>query len=366
MRTVELHLGDHAGEHRLDLSGAVLHPTIRDGEVRRGETLFLVSDEGADLLRLRPTGPDAWGDPVAFPLADALDLPGDPGDEVDAEAVDVAGGCLWIAGSHSPKRRRVKEGTAPEDVADRLARTSSERSRRLLARIPLVDGPDGPVPAARGREVPGLGPPARLPAGRRGLLGALADDPHLGPFVGLPGKDNGLDVEGLAVVGPGAGGPTRVLLGLRGPVLRGWAVVLAVDVRPVATDDGPELALVGLTKHFLDLEGLGIRDLARDGDDLLLLAGPTMVLDGPARVLRLPGGATGELAPAVDRDGTEVVAELAVGRRCDRPEGLAVVGDGLLVVHDAPSADRIRGASVLADLLVGGDLARPGAPAPAP
>jgi len=135
------------------------------------------------------------------------------------------------------------------------------------------------------------------------------------------------------------------VLGLRGPVLRGWAVLLALDLHT----EVDELVLDGVTKHFLDLAGLGVRDLARDGDDLLVLAGPTMVLDGPARVLRLPGAAQ-ELAPAVARDGIEVVAELAVGDGCDRPEGLAVLDDGLLVLHDSPSAHRIDGTVVLADL----------------
>ena len=114
------------------------------------------------------------------------------------------------------KRKRVKPGTDPADVPARLARTSSEKSRRLLARLPLQDGPDGPRPA------PGAG--ARLPSGKRGLWGALADDEHLGPFLGIPGKDNGFDVEGVAVLGE------RVVLGLRGPVLRGWAVLLGLAV----------------------------------------------------------------------------------------------------------------------------------------
>ena len=98
-----------------------------------------------------------------MPLGEAVDLPGKPGEEVDAEGLDVVDGCLWVVGSHSPKRKRVKPGTDPADVPARLARTSSEKSRRLLARLPLQDGPDGPRPA------PGAG--ARLPSGKRGLLG---------------------------------------------------------------------------------------------------------------------------------------------------------------------------------------------------
>ena len=318
---VRLHLGAHAPTAGLDLSGVVA----------TGDTLFVAPDEGASLLALRRDG-EGWGSPEEVPLAAAVDLPGAADDEVDAEGLDLVDGCLWVVGSHSAKRKRVKPGTPPGEVGARLARTSAEKSRRLLARLPLRDGPDGPRPA------PGAG--ARLPSGRRGLFGALADDEHLAPFLGIPGKDNGFDVEGLAVT------PDRVVLGLRGPVLRGWAVLLGLAVHV----EGPELVLDGVTKHFVDLDGLGVRDLARAGDDLLVLAGPTMVLDGPARILRLRGLAAGPLPPAVARDEVEVEAELTVGVGCDRPEGLAVLPEGLLVLHDTPAAHRLDDETLTGDL----------------
>jgi hypothetical protein len=324
--TVRLDLGPHAPGAGVDLSGVA---AVEDA-------LLLAPDEGASLLRLHRTG-DGWGNPVELPLGDAVELPGEAGDEVDAEGLAVVDGVLWVVGSHSAKRKRVKEGTAPGDVGARLARVSSEKSRRVLARVPLRDDL---TPARRGEEVEGRGVAARLPAGSRGLMGALADDVHLGPFLGIPGKDNGFDVEGIAVLDDGG-----VVLGLRGPVLRGWAILLGLDLHI----EGGELVLDGVTKHFLDLAGLGVRDLARDGDDLLVLAGPTMVLDGPARVLRLPGAAHG-LAPAVARDGIDVVAELTVGDGCDRPEGLAVLDEDLLVLHDSPATHRLDGNVVLADL----------------
>ncbi|WP_433025168.1 DUF3616 domain-containing protein [Actinomycetospora sp. CA-053990] len=323
--TVPLHLGTHAPTAGVDLSGVAA----------AGDTLFVAPDEGSSLLALRRDG-QGWGSPEEVPLGEAVDLPGKPGEEVDAEGLDVVDGCLWVVGSHSPRRKRVKPGTNPADVPARLARTSAEKSRRLLARLPLQDGPDGPRPA------PGAG--ARLPSGRRGLWGALADDEHLGPFLGIPGKDNGFDVEGIAVLGK------RVVLGLRGPVLRGWAVLLGLVVHVEGGVDGTELVLDGIDKVFLDLDGLGVRDLARAGDDLLVLAGPTMVLDGPARVLRVPGAAAAPLPPAIPREEIETVAELTVGVGCDRPEGLAVLPEGLLVLHDTPAAHRLDDETLLGDL----------------
>ena len=73
-------------------------------------------------------------------------------------------------------------------------------------------------------------------------LSAVAEDEggksdrHLSPWLALPGKDNGFDIEGVAVSGE------RVFLGLRGPVLRGWAVVL--ELHP--EEDGA--ATLGLKK----------------------------------------------------------------------------------------------------------------------
>ncbi|NMO92772.1 DUF3616 domain-containing protein [Actinomycetospora sp. TBRC 11914] len=314
--------------------------------------MLLAPDEGAALVRLTRLADGSWGDPVELPLADAVDLPGDPDDEVDVEGIDVQGslrdGLLWVTGSHSVRRKRVKRHTPPSEVLDRLARLSAEKPRRVLARLPIADGR------------PVLGAGARLPSGKRGLVGALADDEHLGPFLRIPGKDNGFDVEGLAALGDPAE-VTTVLLGLRGPVLRGWAVLLRLELGP--GEDPGELALRSVAKHVVDLGGLGVRDLARDGDDLLVLAGPTMVLSRPARVLRLRGAAVpGALPEVVFARDLDTVCELAPGDGEDHPEAIAIVGeDSLLVLHDSPAPDRVGAHSVQGDLLTG--LGRGAAPA---
>ena len=40
-------------------------------------------------------------------------------------------------------------------------------------------------------------------------------------------------------------------------------------------------------KHFLDLNGMGIRELCLHGKDLIILAGPTMSLEGAMQIFRL-------------------------------------------------------------------------------
>src|SRR4029453_7712258 len=79
--------------------------------------------------------------------------------------------------------------------------------------------------------------PAQLRGDDRGnaLTDALTQDKHLQSFLAIPGKDNGFDIEGLAFVG------NRLFIGLRGPVLRGWAVIL--EVEPQEDDTNPSLPI---------------------------------------------------------------------------------------------------------------------------
>ena len=133
------------------------------------------------------------------------------------------------------------------------------------------------------------------------FIQALQRDEHFSPFlrtfendkqqeVRLPGKDNGLDVEGLLVR------ENRVFLGLRGPVLRGYACMLelavhskqhggGLELRPLIVDAESEETRL-YRKHFVRLEGLGIRDLEEVSGDLLILAGPTADVHGPEQVFR--------------------------------------------------------------------------------
>ncbi len=181
----------------------------------------------------------------------------------------------------------------------------------------------------------------------------LDGDDHLASFLAIPGKDNGLDIEGIAVHGDP--GQERVLLGLRGPVLRGWAVVLQVAPRE---DDG-ELKLTKsfdggrYAKHFLDLDGLGIRDICAQGDDLLLLAGPSMDLDGPVRVYRWRGAAQIQAPDVVHREELHRELDLPHGEGDDHAEGIALLPSGeLLAVYDSPAAHRLpEPGIVLADVV---------------
>lgn len=82
-------------------------------------------------------------------------------------------------------------------VADKLATTSRDGNRHLLARFPVAGGNVHRKQGARRAASIETRPKASalLKAITRGPDGD--GDPHLAAFVPLPGKDNGFDIEGL-------------------------------------------------------------------------------------------------------------------------------------------------------------------------
>ena len=349
---------------RLDFAaGALVHENL-SGAAFTGDCLWVASDEACGLerlIRVPPAGSESlrFGEPVNFPLADLIDLPGKPDDEADIEGLAADAGYLWVVGSHGLKRKNARPDLDNADNAKRLAKLKLDANRRLLARLPLDEDEAGRPTLAKktadGRQAAQL----QGDAADNELTRLLADDPHFGPFLSIPGKDNGFDIEGLAVF---AG---RLLLGLRGPVLRGWAGVLEIAVEA----DGHELRLAPLDdagtklrKHFLDLGGLGVRDLHFDGGDLYVLAGPTMVLDGEIRLYRWPD-ALAQLRenddPVAFWPSPETACVLPHGDGCDRAEAFCPVPGQLvetrvrwLALYDAPAPARHAGEfSVFGDLL---------------
>lgn len=331
-----LSLGDNdAADPRRDLSAVTASDSV----------LLLAGDEDSVVRRL------AWNPRKArfvedrtFDLVDLLQLPhGGGAVEIDIEGLAVDGNRLWVVGSHSAARRKPKDLRDHAGTIARLAEIRRDPSRHLLAVLPLSLDPTG-LPEPIGPGAARLAPDAH---GDR-LSRLLAEDEHLAPFVGIPAKENGLDIEGVAVL------EGRLFLGLRGPVLRGWAIVLEIHPQLVG---GGRLDLVPLAdgklyhKHFLDLGGLGLRELLRDPEaprDLLLLAGPTMDLDGPVHLFRWADAARHQaerLVTATELGEPQIVPW---GLGCDHAEGVCLLpppaghGAELLVVYDSPDPRRLR------------------------
>jgi hypothetical protein len=312
-----------------------------------GDEAWVASDEYCFIDRLcEAPGGQVYAGHRRFSLARAFGLSEEDA-EVDLEGLSRDGNLLWLLGSHCLTRKKPgkDQGGAKEALealeAMRVKKREKSLDRCLLGFLDLAD-----LPARRKRIKSRAAAFVPFQGGSK-LLELLEQDDQLSPFMELPAKDNGLDFEGLAVR------RRTAYLGLRGPVLGGLAIVLELRLNfergnSVITlgeiEDGQRYA-----KHALDLQGLGVRDLAfRDKRRLCILAAPTMAIDGIAAVFELHldrRWTAGGIVPATEY---RPLLRLPGGNRGDYAEGIACVGDNeIAVVCDGPGADRRRGTNAV-------------------
>ena len=278
--------------------------------------LWTVSDEGRTVECLMPAGA-GYVLHRQIVLDDLIaGLPGrGTSDEIDLESIDISDGVLWLCGSHSMVRAKPRQ---PGQLNEKI----HERPSRSVLMAGALDG--GSIRAAGLRHAPF--------SGKGSLRAELFKNAYLAPFAALPSKEGGLDIEGLTVW------QGEVYLGLRGPKLSSVALVARLGLAPKLRIDSVEL-------NFLDLDGLGLRDLIRHDDGLLVLAGPTSEAPGPFRLYvwhPLPG-------PVIQKP--ELV--FAWPETPEKPEGICpdpAVSGALIVLYDSPK-DRIAGSVYWADRL---------------
>jgi hypothetical protein len=248
-------------------------------------------------------------------------LPGaEEGDETDIEAMDVFDGRLWVCGSHSLTRRSHEK-----QRSDRVDPAIHERpSRCLLGSLPL---------SSSGGEIEGKG--VALPFAESGdLRASLLSNVYLSPFAALPSKENGLDIEGMTIR------DGKLFLGLRGPVVDNIAIVAQIDVGEALAGRAANLQL-----HLIDLEGLGVRDLACYKSGFLILAGPVSSADGPFALLRWKPKRT------IGIQSAKPFRPLPSG--LDHPEAICLIERrgkrGILVLYDTEDKTRISDTAYRAD-----------------
>ena len=269
------------------------------------ELLVVTPDEGATIQVLKKANGNTYG---AAPERD-IRL-SSKGDEIDFEGVAWGNEYVYVIGSHSRKRRRIKyrepdpqDNKSAKNNRKRLRTTAIEPPRERLYRLKLD---------RRGRVV-------EESIDVVSLRNLFANDKVLRPFQALPSKENGIDIEGIA-----ADGDKKLFIGFRGPVLRGNFVPVLV----MAFEDEFKEGDLKYDILFVNLGGRGIRDMIRlQDDEFLILAGPMGDGPGSYRLYRWNGQ---DCVPGKDK----IDALKNVKALCDLPEmpegakaeGLAVMG----------------------------------------
>lgn len=289
--------------HEVALGGDIDAGTDLSGVVVVDDFLILGADEGHQLqiLRRRKEG-GGWGLVHKNALAKQ-------DQETDIEAITYGEGSLYVTGSHSARRRLMREDLSSRRNQERLLDVRFDASRNRLYRIAFDP--------ATGR----LGKVSSINLTKR-----LRKDPLLQRFCEIPSKENGIDIEGLAWRGG------ELIAGFRGPVLR----ANYVPVMRFAFDKPKRYRLA-----FVRLDGQGIRDLVAVRDGFLVLSGPVNDGPGPYRLWWWDGkdqvpGKDRSIRPAVE------LGEVSTSGGA-KAEGLALcaeddAGAEVIVVYETETA----------------------------
>ena len=221
--------------------------------------------------------------------------------EIDIEGLAVEGRTLYVLGSHARDRNVPKDGSSAADAWKELAGVDTNPSRKRLFRVEL----DGSLK------------PSKID--QMSLEDAIAGSSVLERFLKIPSKENGIDIEGLAVK------DGLLFAGFRGPVLRGNRVPV-MRFRWGMPHDA--------TIVCVRLGGLGIRDMVVVKDGFLILAGPLGDAEGPY-VVYLWDGSDMTVEPAGQPSSGEHVRLIGPITPPKDPEGRPTKAEGLALIKES-------------------------------
>ncbi|MEM7760098.1 MAG: DUF3616 domain-containing protein [Cyanobacteria bacterium P01_A01_bin.40] len=167
------------------------------------------------------------------------------GQEIDIEGMAISkDNTLFVIGSHSLKRSKVKASKTYLENRNRIARVISEERKNSIFKLTL-DPQTGQEQTTETRQI-------------INIKEILAEDSILGRFMQIPSKENGIDIEGIAADG------NTLYIGFRGPVLRlNYVPVMVLE----------DYQSLEYEMRFVNLRGNGIRDLTKVNDGFLIIAG---------------------------------------------------------------------------------------------
>lgn len=281
----ELDMPNISQMHEIALTGEIDAGTDLSGVVVVDDFLVLGADEGHQLQVLsRCNDGNGWCLQSKSALAKQ-------DQETDIEAITFGDGFLYVTGSHSARRRLMRDELSVRRNRERLLDVRHDESRNRLYRIPF-DAETGKLGKAKSIN----------------LSKRLRKDPLLQVFYGIPGKENGIDIEGLAYR------DGRLTVGFRGPVLRdNYVPLMHLEF------DHPKRYRLS----FVRLKGQGIRDLIALDNGYVLLTGPVNDAPGPFRLWWWDGQ---DQIPGKDKATTQAIelGEVSTAGGA-KAEGLALV-----------------------------------------
>ncbi len=166
------------------------------------------------------------------------------GKEMDIEGLSVEGNHVYVVGSHSSKRQKTNENKKYKKNKKKFydKKIKDEKNRDWLYRLSFDSAAN------------------EIYKEKISLRDIIQNDKVLKSFSHIPSKENGIDIEGIAVKNG------WIYLGFRGPVFRENYVPLM----KLKFDD-PKNSYELL---YIKLAGRGIRDMTRVSDGFLIVAGP--------------------------------------------------------------------------------------------
>ncbi len=242
----------------------------------------------------------------SYEVARDIKLP-DP-EESDREEFDIEGmeigkdNTLFVIGSHSLKRKKVKPEKTYAENRERIATVEPEDKKNRIFKLTL-DSETGELNGS----IESIN-----------IKGTILQDKVLGIFTQIPSKENGIDIEGIAVDGD------QLYLGFRGPVLR----LNYVPVMVTKFDNPSDYEI-----RYVNLGGNGIRDLTQVKDGFLMISGPVGDGESPYQLYFWDGS---DSIPGRDR---QKEAQITLLGEVPSPRGAKA--EGITVMEETSSVYKV-------------------------